>query len=191
MATKHINADWRFWRNWGLAFLGFPLGGLAALGVTGGIDTTIDGVVGGLASGAVIGGVQWVALRSYVHLSPAWVAATSAGMATGLGLSTALLGIDTTGTALLVRGALTGLGIGAAQWLMLRQHGARAAVWVPTVALAWALGWAVTHAAGVDVAPRFANFGATGAWAFQLVTGLALVWLLRRRSGIQLGFIQQ
>lgn len=71
MATKHINAHWRFWRHWGLAFLGFPLGGLAALGVAGGIETAWDDVLGGHASGAVIGGVQWLALRSYLRLLPA------------------------------------------------------------------------------------------------------------------------
>lgn len=182
MTTAHRLEDWRLWRNWGIAFLGFPLGGLAALGVAGGVETGWDGVLGGLASGAVIGSVQWLALRSHVHLSPVWIATTSVGMGVGLGLSTALLGIDTTGNALLARGALTGLSIGAAQWLVLRQHGARAGVWVPTVALAWALGWAITRAAGVDLAPNFANFGSTGAWAFQLVTGLVLVWLLARRS---------
>jgi hypothetical protein len=107
MTTFHKQMDWRFWRNWGLAFLGFPLGGLAALDVAGGIETAWDGVLGGLASGAVIGG---------------------------------------------------------AQWLVLRQHEVRSGVWVPTVALAWALGWAVTRAAGVDLAPNFANFGSTGAW---------------------------
>ncbi len=31
MTTFHKQMDWRFWRNWGLAFLGFPLGGLAVL----------------------------------------------------------------------------------------------------------------------------------------------------------------
>lgn len=107
-------------------------------------------------------------------------------MGAGLGLSTALLGIDTTGNALLVRGAITGLFIGGAQWLMLRQQGGRAGVWIPTVALAWALGWTVTRAAGVDLTPNVANFGSTGAWAFQLVTGLVLVWVLARRSNVEL-----
>jgi len=109
MAANHTQVDWRFWRNWGVAFGGFPLGGLAALGVAGGIETAWDGVLGGLAGGAVIGGVQWLALRPYLHLSPTWIIATSVGMGAGLALSTALLGIDTTGNALLMRGALTGL----------------------------------------------------------------------------------
>ena len=103
-------------------------------------------------------------------------------MGAGIGLSTELLGIDTTGNALLVRGALTGLSIDTAQWLVLRQHVVHGGVWVPTVALAWTLGWTVTRAAGVDLAPTFATFGSTGAWAFQLVTGLVLVWLLARQS---------
>jgi hypothetical protein len=191
MAANSLQVDWRFWRNWGLAFLGFPFGGLAALGVAGGIETAWDGVGGGLAGGAVIGGVQWLALRPYLHLSPIWIVATSVGMGAGLALSTALLGIDTTGNALLMRGALTGLSISAAQWLVLRQHGSRAGMWIPTVALAWALGWAVTRAAGVDLAPNFATFGSTGAWAFQLVTGLVLVWLLGPRSRVGLHLVHR
>lgn len=83
------------------------------------------------------------------------------------------------------------LSIGAAQWFVLRQHSSRAGVLIPTVALAWALGWAVTRAAGVDLAPNFANFGSTGAWAFQLVTGLVLVWLLGWRSRIEFGLAQR
>jgi hypothetical protein len=174
--------EWRWWRNWGLAFLGFPLGGLAALGVAGGVETSLDGAIGGAAAGLMIGGVQWLALRRRFALSPWWIAATGAGMSAGLAASVALLGIDTTGNALLLRGALTGLAIGFSQWLVLRRSFANAALWMPTIALGWALGWAVTRAAGVDLAPNFAVFGATGAWAFQLLTGIVLTWLYRRSN---------
>lgn len=184
MINLHLTArqgtDWRWWRNWGLAFLGFPLGGLAALGVAGGVETALDGALGGAAAGLVIGGVQWLALRSRFALPAWWIAATGVGMSAGLAASVALLGIDTAGNNLLLRGALTGLVIGFGQWLVLRRSVANAALWMPTIAIGWAVGWAVTRAAGVDLAPNFAVFGSTGAWAFQLLTGIALAWLHRR-----------
>lgn len=183
------SADWRLWRNWGLAFVGFPLGGLAAQAIAGGIETALEAALGGLAAGAVIGGMQWLALRQYLRLSPWWIAATSAGMAAGMALGVALLGTTTAGNVLLVRGAVTGLAIGAAQWLVLRRSVPQAFVWVLTVTVGWALGWAVTRAAGVDLAPNFANFGATGAWAFQALTGVVLAWLLRQRASLQLQFV--
>jgi hypothetical protein len=46
------------------------------------------------------------------------------------------------------------------------------------VTLGWGLGWLTSRAAGVDLA-QWAVFGSLGAWAFQLITGLTLAWLLR------------
>jgi hypothetical protein len=174
---------WLFWGGWGLAFLGFPLGGLAGLGLAGPVLTTREAIIGGLATGAVIGAAQWLVLRNRMPLSPLWIAATAAGMATGLGLGVSLVGIDTTGTALPLRGLITGLAIGLAQYLMLRGLTPRAPLWGVVVAVGWPIGWLVTRAAGVDLSPNFTVFGATGAWVFQLLTGLALVWILRPGAG--------
>jgi len=55
-------------------------------------------------------------------------------------------------------------------------------VWGAVVTLGWALGWMTSWAAGVDLGP-WAVFGSIGAWAFQLVTGLTLAWILRRTQG--------
>jgi hypothetical protein len=103
-------------------------------------------------------------------------------MSIGLALSVGVLGIDTTGTSLPLRGLVTGAGIGIAQYLLLRQHTPRALIWAIVVAGGWSLGWIVTRAVGVDLTPNFTVFGSTGAWAFQLLTGLTLAWLLRSGS---------
>jgi hypothetical protein len=100
-------------------------------------------------------------------------------MAGGLAFGLGLLGIDTAGAALPLRGLVTGAGIGLAQHLVLRGLTPRAPIWAFVVAGGWAVGWVVTRAAGVDLAPNFTVFGATGAWIFQLLTGLALAWMLR------------
>lgn len=177
--TSPKGHGWGFWTGWGLAFLGFPLGGLAGLALAGPITGVPQAALGGAATGAVIGAAQWLVLRWRLPLTPWWIAATAAGMAGGLALGVGLLGTDTAGAALLLRGLVTGAGIGLAQYLVLRGRLPRAPIWPLVVAGGWAVGWVVTRAAGVDLTPHFTVFGATGAWAFQLLTGLALAWLLR------------
>ena len=182
MTNNQLSTEWRFWAAWGLAFLGFPLGGLAAIGLVGGVESVLDGAIAGAACGAVLGMVQWLVLRRRLSLPRSWIVATSLGMAGGLTLTLALFGTSTAGSVLLLRGVSTGLLIGLAQWVVLRRSVPRAWVWVPTVAVGWALGWAITRAAGVDLTPNFAVFGATGALAFQALTGLVLVWLFSQRA---------
>ena len=176
--TPRSEAAWRFWAGWGLAFIGFPLGGLAATALVGGVITTVEGVIGGAATGAVIGLAQWLALRRRLALTPWWIAATAVGMGVGLALGIALLGTDTAGITLPLRGLVTGASIGIAQFALLRGNTARAFVWPFVVACSWAIGWLVTRAVGVDLAPQWSVFGAAGALTFQLLTGLALAWLL-------------
>ena len=176
--TPRSEAAWRFWAGWGLAFVGFPLGGLAAFALVGGVTTPVEGVIGGAATGAVIGLTQWLALRRRLALTPWWIAATAVGMGTGLALGIALLGTDTVGITLPLRGLVTGAGIGIAQFMLLRGSTARAFVWPFVVACSWAIGWLVTRAVGVDLALQWSVFGAAGALTFQLLTGLALAWLL-------------
>lgn len=173
------SGGWGFWGGWALAFVGFPLGGLAGLAVAGGATTAAQAALGGAATGAVIGLAQWLVLRRRLPLAPWWVAATAAGMAAGLGLSVGLLGSATDGAALPLRGLLAGAGIGLAQYALLRRIAPRAWLWPLVVTGGWAVGWLVTRAAGVDLSPNFTVFGSTGAWAFQLLTGLALAWILR------------
>lgn len=177
--SANNSGAWRLWAGWGLAFLGFPLGGLAGLGAAGAVVGIPQALVGGAATGAVIGLAQWLVLRRRLPLSAWWVAATALGMAAGLALGVGALGTSTVGAALPLRGLVTGAAIGIAQYALLRQIAARAAIWPLAVALGWALGWAITRAAGVDLTPGFTVFGSTGAWAFQLLSGLALAWMMR------------
>jgi hypothetical protein len=171
---------WGFWAGWGLAFLGFPLGGVAAHALAGPIATPLAGALGGAATGAVVGALQWLALRRRLPLSPWWIGATAAGMAGGLALGIALLGTDASGVALPLRGLIAGACIGIAQSLLLRSVIARAPVWGLVVALGWTIGWLITRAIGVDLALGWSVFGSSGAVTFQLLTGLALAWMLRR-----------
>jgi hypothetical protein len=182
MTSNQRSTGWRFWAAWGLAFLGFPLGGLAAIGLVGGVESVLDGAIAGAACGAVLGAVQWLVLRRRLSLPLDWIVATSLGMAGGLALTLALFGSSTAGSVLLLRSVSTGLLIGLAQWVVLPRCVQRAWVWIPTVAAGWALGWGVSSAMGLDLTPNFAVFGATGALVFQALTGLVLARLLAQRA---------
>jgi hypothetical protein len=179
--SKEATADggWRFWVGWGVAFLGFPLGGGLAYLIIGSITTPLTGALGGVITGAVIGAAQWLVLRRRLPLTSVWVAATALGMGIGLALSIALFGTDTGGSALPLRGLIAGAAIGGAQYLLLRGVMSRAPVWALVVALSWAIGWMITRASGIDLALQWSVFGTSGALMFQLLTGLTLAWLLQ------------
>ena len=182
MTSNQLSTGWRFWGAWGLAFLGFPLGGGLAYVLIGPITTTVQAVLAGAITGAILGGVQWLVLRTTMPLPLWWVVATSAGMALGLPLSGAFFGSETSGNELLWRAAITGLSIGITQWIVLRHLLPQSAIWIAVVGLGWVLGWFITRSAGIDLSLKWSVFGMFGAWAFQALTGLVLAWLFSQRA---------
>jgi hypothetical protein len=174
-------AGWRFFLWWMLTFLGFPLGGVLALLVVGSIEGAASGALAGALAGAVIGAAQWLVLRRYMSVGPAWVLATALGVATGDGVGALLTGAGTGIGDLLIIGAVTGVAVGLLQWALLRGRVRAAILWVP-VAVAWPIGWTVTWAVGVDVERGYAVFGSTGALVFAAITGLAMLLILCGRT---------
>lgn len=161
--------------SWIIAFLGFPIGGLIAITLIGRMDTSIDGLLGGIIAGVIIGGAQWIALKQFFSIDGRWVVATSAGLGLGIGLSALLWGTDTTLQAILTRAPLTGFLLGVAQWFILRQNVAHAYVWIPTLTLIYPAAWYITsRVIGDSINEAFFVFGASGALFFQITTGLVL-----------------
>lgn len=157
--------------------LAYPLAGLAARAVAGPVDSVLRAVVGGAIAGAVIGAAQWLALRG-VGIDVRWIAATAIGLAVGFAIAIAVFEYGTTVGDLAIIGAVSGLGIGLAQWFLLRDlFGGASFVWIPATAAFWALGWTVTTAIGVDPAQRWAVPGLSGA-ATLTVLSAALLWVL-------------
>lgn len=179
------SSSWLFWLFWVLAFLGFPIGGFLAHILVGPVTTTARAVMAGALTGAIVGLVQWFVLQSRLPLSIGWVIATSGGMALGLGLGVALFGGEMSGNALLWRAVITGLSIGLAQWLILRSILPQSAIWMVVIALGWVAGWFITRSAGIDLTPKWPVFGASGALTFQVLTGLALYFLLHSSEGMK------
>lgn len=160
---------------WVLTFLGFPIGGALALLLIGQMENPIEGLVGGAVVGIVVGGAQMFALRGRLPIDWRWISATAAAMAVGVGLSVAIFRTETTREAILIRAALIGLLIGAAQWFMLKNQVRSVYRWIIVVIIGYTAAWAVTSLViGNFVDQGFVVFGSSGALAYQVLTYAAL-----------------
>jgi hypothetical protein len=162
------------WLLWTVAFVSFPIAGIAAGLAVGRINDAIAALVGGLIAGAVIGFGQWLAARRLLGDPLAWIAATAAAMGIGLLAGAWAVGYGTSIGELALMGAITGVPVGAVQGFLLRDRVARPWVWAAAMPLLWALGWTVTTAGGIDVDQQFAVFGAYGAITFMALSGVLL-----------------
>ena len=167
----------RSWRRaaarWIVTFAGFPAGGFTAMLIVGRIDSVTAALAGGLITGLILGAAQAWGLGRLGPGAVRWIAATAAGLTAGLAIGATLVGFGTSLAALAVQGAVCGLVLGAAQAAVLRPGLGRIAwAWPAVLAAVWALGWAVTYAAGIAVDEQFTVFGASGAI---VVTALTVV----------------
>ena len=168
---------------WLVSFLGFPIGGYASYLLIGPVDSLIPSLLGGLLTGAVLGSLQAWALGRSRPSATRWIIATALGLMVGLGVGAAVVGYQTTLTALIVQGAVTGLGVGAAQAVVLAPLLGRAAVaWPAALAAIWAVGWAVTYAFGIQVDQQFTVFGSSGAVVVTALTAVLPVTLATAKS---------
>jgi hypothetical protein len=169
----------RMWL-WPVAILvSFPIGGYIADLVVDGVDSVGAGLAAGLIAGAIIGAAEWFALRQWV--SWLWILATIVGMAVGLPAGAALVDYGIDRGDLLLMGAVTGVGVGVLQALVLARHRIpRAFWWAVANPPAWALGWFVTsYVISRNIDERFPVFGASGAIVFGLLTWPLLGALFR------------
>jgi len=157
-------------------------------------ESSVSGLIGGAVLGAVLGLGQWLILRRYTTHSLGWIVLTLAGATLGLAVGVWLgeiLPLNIAWTAARgapglpwiaivqssITGAMLGIGLGGAQWLLLRRTVNNAAFWIVGNAVAWllalALGAAFTESIGV-LGALFVT-GLTGG----LITGLVLQKLLQ------------
>ena len=164
------------------ALVGFPIGGLVADVVVDGVDSVGAAIVAGLIAGAIVGVAQWFTLRRWV--SWLWIAATTAGMAVGLAAGAALVDYGISRADLALMGAVTGVGVGVLQSLVLARHRVPGAFWWALAnPPAWAVAWVVSsYVISRNIGERFPVFGASGALVFGLLTWLLLAMLFRGRA---------
>ena len=171
---------------WLVTFAGFPAGGFAAMLIVGRVDTVTAALAGGLITGVILGASQAWGLGRLGPGAVRWVAATAAGLTIGLGIGATCVGFRTSLAALVVQGAVCGLAVGTGQALVLRHILGRSAfAWPAALAAIWALGWAVTYAAGIAVDEQFTVFGSSGAVVVTVLTLVLPVVVNTRGSGQQ------
>jgi hypothetical protein len=176
--------DWtstarRMWL-WPVAILvSFPIGGFIADLVVNGVDSVGTAVAAGVVAGAVIGAAEWFVLRR--QISWLWIPATSVGLAVGLAAGAALVDYGIDRGDVVVIGAVTGIGVGVLQALVLARHRISGAFWWAIAnPPAWALGWLVTsYVITTNVKEQFAVFGGSGAIVYGLLTWVVLAVLFR------------
>lgn len=174
---------WRTWLIWTAGFLAFPIAGLAGTAVAGRVDTFLAALLGGTATGLVLGAGQSLASRR--RLDPRrWIPATGVGMGIGLLIGATTVGFHTSLGDLVLMGAITGVVVGPAQSLALPRRTRRAWVWAVAVPVLWPLGWAVTTLGGIAVDQQFTIFGAYGAVTFSALSGVLLHYLLPYRPDV-------
>jgi len=164
-------------KRWLPTFLGFPIGGYIATQIVGSLHDPVSAAAGGLVAGAVIGGAQWLALRS-AGMSPRWVGYTAAAMAAGSALAATITGAGTEVADVMVWGLVTGATVGAAQSALLARGARVSAAWTALTAAGWSVSWLVTSQVIVDIESGHHVFGSSGALVVTLLTGLALRHLL-------------
>ena len=97
----------------------------------------------GLIAGAIVGAAEWFALRRWVLWL--WIPATSVRMAVGLAAGADIVDYGISRVDLALMGAVTGVGVGVMQALVLARHRIpRALWWAVANPPAWALGWFVS-----------------------------------------------
>jgi hypothetical protein len=162
-----------------MILVSLPIAGYIADVVINGVDSVGTALAGGVIAGAIIGAAGWFVLRKLVTWL--WIPATTVGMAVGLAGGAALVDYGIDRGDLLLMGAVTGLGVGVLQALVLARHKIPGAFWWAVVnPPAWALGWLVTsYVITANVKEQFVVFGASGAIVFGLLTLVVLAVLFR------------
>jgi hypothetical protein len=179
-SERRVFPGWR----WLAVAVAFPVAGLIGWKVGGRVDAVAAALVGGALTGAGLGAVQWWAANGALGRAAAWIASSAVGYAAGLAAGAALVGYDTDLGDLAAMGAVSGLVLGAAQGLALAAQARTrlAAAWATAMPLLLALGWSATTAGGISVEDQFTVFGAYGAVAFTLLSGLLLARFTRVRA---------
>lgn len=203
--------SWTLWEWWVLATIVGEFIGIGMIAVTSAIAshlTTVNTVallhIVGALEGIALGLAQWLVLRRYVKHVGWWILATMIGAIAawliGLQVTVILILIFsksafvTTSAALLK--AVFGLGVwvgtvlGFSQWLVLRTHVRRGALWIVANAFAWGVGLLVAWVGATLVNPGELRFeialvgiatGVTIGVVVGAITGLVLIWLLKPR----------
>ena len=162
----------RRWGRWTATFVGFPLAGVVARGAVGNIDGASAAALGGLVGGLTLGTLQATIGGLARGQRVRWVLGTGVGLAVGLTAGAAAIDYRTDAASLVLLGAISGAVVGAAQAASSVMGAADRLRWMLATPVLWAVGWLITANVIVDADRQHAVFGASGALAVSLLSGL-------------------
>ena len=96
----------------------------------------------------------------------------------GLAAGAVLVSYRTDRPSLALMGAVCGLAVGFLQSIAARATARQVVAWSAATAALWAIGWAVTAGAGIDVADQWPVFGASGALVVAFLQSLFITRVL-------------
>jgi hypothetical protein len=169
----------RDYAKWLAVFLAYPIAGFLGRLIANPADGFVFAFIAAAVAGAILGLAQWLALGRHVSVVR-WVGATALGLGASFVIVQAVGA--TSSTAAPVIGAITGLGVGIAQSFLRSDRIPSALVWIPTMGIAWAIAWVVTTSIGVQAEAGWPVVGVSGALVAQLLTGVVLMTMTRRRT---------
>jgi NhaP-type Na+/H+ or K+/H+ antiporter len=132
--------------------------------------------LGGVVCGAILGVAAWLMLRLLAGSLGRWVLVSTTGFTLGTvaGFSIAMAMLRDDAVGVLLGGAVIGLGLGVAQWSVLR-HLPRARWWIVANVLAVAAAFWCAFALGGQGHETRALLSSS--------TALALLWVVQREAG--------
>ncbi|MBF2009227.1 MAG: hypothetical protein IGS49_28240 [Chlorogloeopsis fritschii C42_A2020_084] len=158
-----------------------------------------------ILTGPILGVAQWFVLRRYLRYAYWWILASTFGWLLGIQVRIAagrildpiveiLLAVGGFGEVFwlnVVKEPVTAVGLGIAQWLILRHYSNQAGWWIVANVLGGCVNGAVSSAVCAAICQTLAmklNAGVASAIAYgtgwagsALVTGIMLVWLFSNR----------
>jgi hypothetical protein len=182
--------EFGLWVGWTLATAGgMLLGFLPTIPLVNLLDLSIAQIAVPVLAGTVIGFAQWIVLRRYLTAGSPWELEDGLTWAAGYVLGLLLvLALPSTIFIATIGYLLFGLIVALVQWPVLRREIPNILVWIAANAFGWAVGfWAsqavlplfvmdplVSPAVGTTV------IAVTSGLVAGAVTGLALIWIVRK-----------
>ncbi|HSL30142.1 MAG TPA: hypothetical protein VK900_13155 [Anaerolineales bacterium] len=182
--------EFGLWLGWTVATAGgMLLGFLPTIPLVNLLDLSIAQIAVPVLAGTVIGFAQWIVLRRYLTASSIWELADGLTWAAGYVLGLLLvLALPSTIFIATIGYLLFGVIVALVQWPVLRREIPNVLVWI----LANAFGWAVGFWASQAILPLFVTdplvapavgttvIAVTSGLVAGAITGLALIWIVRR-----------
>jgi hypothetical protein len=196
LKSIHKHATQGFWLWWLFATLVGTIIGMAIvfLGLTALSNNpsqaaqAVRGFVIGAFFGATVGTAQWFVLRRYFDRVGWWVLLTFIGWVAYWGLRNMNLLVKAHGIAFipdLLNLAIFGVILGVLQWLLLRKKIHSAGWWMLANIVGMMLAALITDAIDTALLQSDSPFDfITGSIVWAIITGVCMVWLLKRSSSI-------